>query len=165
MSVLRHIPMSGECPICHVGPEDVRHLLFECIPARELWEKFGVLDSIRSALHVDRSGSIVLEDLLNLPTTPFHLMPTIRSIDVIAVGCWYLWWIRRQATHNEIIPPPNRWPISVMEITGGYNKVSNQNREDTEHRWKRPGPKFVKVNVDAAFYQDAGAGATAAIMR
>ena len=34
-----------------------------------------------------------------------------------------------------------------------------------EHRWKRPDPKFAKVNVDAAFYQDAGAGATAAIIR
>ena len=43
--------------------------------------------------------------------------------------------------------------------------MSKQNREDTEHRWKRPDPKFVKVNVDAAFYQDAGAGATAAIIR
>ena len=26
-------------------------------------------------------------------------------------------------------------------------------------------PKFAKVNVDAAFYQDAGAGATAAVIR
>ena len=91
-------------------------------------------------------------------------MPNMISVGLkegICTTCWYLWWIRRQVTHNETIPPPNRWPISVMAISGGYNKVSNQNREDTEHRWKRPGPKFVKVNVDAAFYQDAGAEATA----
>jgi hypothetical protein len=32
----RHIGDSGECPVCHQGPEDVSHLLFKCPTAREL---------------------------------------------------------------------------------------------------------------------------------
>lgn len=32
-------------------------------------------------------------------------------------------------------------------------------------RWSRPDPRMVKLNVDASFYSDEGAGATAAIIR
>jgi hypothetical protein len=31
-----HIRTSGECPICHEGPEDIGHLLFQCRDARDL---------------------------------------------------------------------------------------------------------------------------------
>jgi hypothetical protein len=44
-------------------PEDVKHLLFECDMARELWSSLGISDVIGEAIQVDRSGSVVLEHL------------------------------------------------------------------------------------------------------
>jgi hypothetical protein len=34
--VNRHIGMSGECPICQLGPEDIQHLLFLCPVATDI---------------------------------------------------------------------------------------------------------------------------------
>jgi hypothetical protein len=54
--VNRHIGQSGECPVCHLGPEDVRHLLFQCATARELWRELGILNVINEAINIDLSG-------------------------------------------------------------------------------------------------------------
>ena len=60
----RHIGTSGECPIYNEGAEDIVHLLFLCHTARELWASLGVHEIIEQAVHADRSGSAVLEYLL-----------------------------------------------------------------------------------------------------
>jgi hypothetical protein len=32
----------GGCPVCNNGVEDVKHMLFTCDRAREVWKKFGI---------------------------------------------------------------------------------------------------------------------------
>jgi hypothetical protein len=59
-----HIGTTGGCPICNQGPEDVSHLLFQCEAAKGIWESLGILELIMQAVHIDRSGSVVLEELL-----------------------------------------------------------------------------------------------------
>ena len=56
----RHVPVSGECPICHQAAEDVLHLLFKCPTAQEIWRLLSMHDIIEEATQVDRSGSAVL---------------------------------------------------------------------------------------------------------
>jgi hypothetical protein len=65
--VARHIKVHPQCPVCKLGPEDVKHLLFTCARAKEVWEKLGILDSINQACIVDASGSVVLEHILHSP--------------------------------------------------------------------------------------------------
>uniref|UniRef100_A0A8I6XJ96 RNase H type-1 domain-containing protein n=1 Tax=Hordeum vulgare subsp. vulgare TaxID=112509 RepID=A0A8I6XJ96_HORVV len=40
-----------------------------------------------------------------------------------------------------------------------------QKRAPMEHRWKRPEPRFIKLNVDASFHADEGAGSVAGVLR
>ena len=56
----RHIRVSPEWPICHSGPEDIRHLAFTCARVRQVWKSLGLDDLIDSTLLTDRSGSVVL---------------------------------------------------------------------------------------------------------
>ena len=42
----RHIGTSGECPLCQLDAEDLRHLLFECAPANELWRPLRLQQTI-----------------------------------------------------------------------------------------------------------------------
>ena len=56
----RHIGSNGACPTCNQGVEDIRHLLFLCTNAKELWRRLGVTHIIDRAIHVDRSGSAIL---------------------------------------------------------------------------------------------------------
>jgi hypothetical protein len=59
----RHAGTSSECPICHQGPEDILHLLFQCSAPREIWMALGIHEMIDEAMMVDRSGSAVLEEI------------------------------------------------------------------------------------------------------
>jgi hypothetical protein len=38
----RHIENSSSCPTCHDGYEDIKHLVFTCTRARDIWQQLGV---------------------------------------------------------------------------------------------------------------------------
>jgi hypothetical protein len=83
----------------------VRHLLFQCATTRDLWRELGILDVIDEALNIDLSGSAILEFLLRAQAKALPGFD-IGEKETIGVACWYLWWIRRQRTHDELAPPP-----------------------------------------------------------
>ena len=130
-----------------------------------MWSRLGLTDFINTATNVDRSGSVIMEYILSIDQTPLPLMPTLEIKQVVVVGCWYLWWTRRLITHNESCPPMVRWPLSVLAITSNYQRAMAKIVVTEEERWLKPDPKFIKLNVDAAFFAEQGVGATAAIIR
>jgi hypothetical protein len=60
----RHIKISGQCPICEVGMEDTKHMLFQCHRAKLIWENLGLDAMIERASSIDHAGQAVLEHLL-----------------------------------------------------------------------------------------------------
>lgn len=54
---------------------------------------------------VDRSGSVILEHLLLADPKPVPIKPNLDVKQILAVGSWYLWWVRRQFTHDGSPPP------------------------------------------------------------
>jgi len=101
----RHIGYTGGCPMCLNGAEDIKHILFSCNRAKEVWRALGIWDSITQFLTVDRSGSVVLEDVIRKDEQ-------VRSLDVgltelILTGGWYIWWERRQHVHVKTIQRPS----------------------------------------------------------
>jgi ribonuclease HI len=160
----RHIGSTGGCPICNQGPEDISHLLFQCETARDLWNKLGIADLILEAEQVDRAGSSVLEELLRRQDNTLAGFSEIGLKELISVSCWYLWWIRRRRTHNEVVPPIYRCKMSILSITANALKASKP-AGTTEARWSKPKPRHVKLNVDASFLEDRHAGAVRAVLR
>ena len=55
--------------------------------------------------------------------------------------------------------------MSVLAFANKSHQANEKNGVTNEQRWLKPSPKFVKLNVDASFYADEGAGASAAILR
>ena len=91
--------------MCLNGAEDIKHILFSCNRAKEVWRALGIWDSITQFLTVDRSGSVVLEDVIRKDEQ-------VRSLDVgltelILTGGWYIWWERRQHVHVKTIQRPS----------------------------------------------------------
>lgn len=60
----RHVKVSAQCPICQGGAEDIKHLLFLCPRAKEIWSHLGLNEAVRQACEFDCSGQNVLEFLL-----------------------------------------------------------------------------------------------------
>jgi hypothetical protein len=87
----RHIKVSTQCPVCKNGPEDICHVLFGCLRAKEVWGELGMLEVIEHAMMVDRSGSVVLEHILRSPNSKIPQLQHVNLHEIITVGGWYIW--------------------------------------------------------------------------
>jgi hypothetical protein len=72
--------------------------------ARDLWNAFGANDIIDDVLQVDRSGPGVLEVLIRRQDNSLLDFNEFGIKEVLVIGCWYLWWLRRRRTHEEEFP-------------------------------------------------------------
>jgi hypothetical protein len=60
----RHVGTSSQCPICSLGCEDILHMLFNCPRAKQIWATLGVGDKISDILQTDRSGSVLIDQMI-----------------------------------------------------------------------------------------------------
>ena len=49
--------------------EDIKHLLFTCSRAKEIWQRLGVWRKLERVLESDRSGSVLVADLIKISRT------------------------------------------------------------------------------------------------
>jgi hypothetical protein len=80
------------------------------------------------------------------------------------VAAWYLWWVRRRRTHNEDVPPIYKCKLSILTIAANARK-QKETHDLRDERWTRLEPHVLKLNVDASFYVDDGAGSAGAVLR
>ena len=66
MAVLanRHISNIGGCPVCKNGVEDIKHVIFTCDRAKAVWSSLRVWEKILEVIRTDRSGSVIVEEVL-----------------------------------------------------------------------------------------------------
>uniref|UniRef100_A0ACD5XFM1 Uncharacterized protein n=1 Tax=Avena sativa TaxID=4498 RepID=A0ACD5XFM1_AVESA len=55
----QHITTNNSCPLCAGSREDIKHTLFLCDGAKEIWKRMGVWNIVTEACAIDRSGSAV----------------------------------------------------------------------------------------------------------
>lgn len=55
--------------------------------------------------------------------------------------------------------------MSVLSLASNYHNIFSWNYAVRQHKWGKPDPRYVKVNVDAAFFEDAAMGAIVAVLR
>ena len=60
----RHIAVNSSCPICSGACEDIKHTLFSCQGAKEIWKRMGLWNLVEEACAIDRSGSAILDYLI-----------------------------------------------------------------------------------------------------
>jgi hypothetical protein len=164
----RHIGTSAGCPVCNLGPEDIRHLLFQCPVAKNLWESIGINGIIEDAILDDRAGSAVLENLLKREDNNLNGMPNTGLIETTVVACWYLWWLRRRITNNESTPSLYYCKMSIFSIVANAAKATKATvvgGMTQTVKWTMPQVRYIKLNVDASFHVDRKKGATAAVLR
>jgi hypothetical protein len=160
----RHIGDSGECPICHLYAEDILHLLLKCEPTRAIWESIGLSNFITDAMVTVRSGSGVLEYIFCLPDNLPSGFSVVELKELVAVTCWYLWWIRCRRTHGDSAPAIYRCKLSILAVSANAAKVSKPSSGEAV-QWSMPDSRWLKLNVDASFHVDKSAGAARAVIR
>lgn len=124
--------------------------------ARWVWE------TIKSALVVDRSGSVVLKELMRNCGKP-AILDMKHWKETIAVGAWYIWWQRRQAVKGEHVAPAPSSAFAIHALSSKFS-IAARPSESREIIWKKPPSKIYKLNVDASYFED-GSGASGAVVR
>lgn len=132
----RGMPKPLECDLCK-EIESVRHLFFDCIVARLLWEDvFEVFD-----IHVINFESIASKWLCNKRFLHFNV--------VTAAILWGVWnnrnnivfnrvtWINMKQVRNLILLYPRNWKIPFKDLEGGK---MDQFMDKMLHKLKTPLP-------------------------
>ena len=162
----RHIDNSSACPACHTNCEDIRHDLFECDQAKEIWRILGIADMINLVLASYRSGSEAVAEFIMRPKLIKELNH-IGLAELILTGGWHIWWQRRKLVHGEPVQNPTRAALSIATLTTNFRRAvkklsKNSKKEDG---WKRPPGGEILLNVDASYKPEVGSGSTGAIIR
>jgi ribonuclease HI len=137
--------------------------MFSCERAKDVWCELGLYETVENALAVERSGSVVLEEILRGNSkTPEHLV-NIGLKEAIVVGGWYIWWQRRELVDGEKVAPLDRTAFSIQALAANYSGAQTL-AVPKEIAWQRPSLNSYKLNIDACFFPN-GSGAAGAIIQ
>ena len=110
-----------------------------------------MLESIESVLPIDRSGSVVLEEILINKNPSVAGLGSIGYKEAIVVGSWYIWWQRREKVKGEQVKDPARSAFAILGLTANY-QGAKQSAEIVKRPSERPPHNTYKLNIDAAFF-------------
>lgn len=111
---------------------------------------------------MDRSGSIVLKEILRQPQIRSPVMNQVGLKESILVGAWYIWWQRREFVKGKYVADPTRTTFSIQALTCNFGRAHNSEPRQTV--WTKPARNSYKLNVDAAFSEN-GTGGAGAVLR
>jgi hypothetical protein len=98
-------------------------MLFTCARAEEIWRCLGITNQLNEVLNLDRSGSIVVHDIImrggRLPS-----LDDVGFAELVLPAGWYIWWERRQKVHDENVQTPFRSSMSIVVLTRNYMVAS-----------------------------------------
>jgi ribonuclease HI len=127
-----------------------------------MWFDLGLSDIIEEALVIDRARSAVLEHLLKMESVPYSGFD-FGLKETIVITFWYIWWIRRRKTHEDVVPSMSHCKMSMLAIAANSAKV--QNKSSGGEKWSKPDVREIKVNVDGSFHYDSLTGLVGAVLR
>jgi hypothetical protein len=159
----RHVGNLGGCPLCMTSCEDIKHMIFSCPRAREVWGCLGLTSRLDSVTNIDRSGSVVVEEII-CRGGRLSSIDNVGFAELVRIAGWYIWWERRQKVHGENIQTPLRSAMSIMVLAKNYTALKKPDAKQREG-WKKLLEGKLLVNVDAAFDEDSGKGATGVVIR
>ena len=86
---------------------------------------------------------------------------------VILCGMWALWMMRNKRRHGELSMPIHQAVIWARDTAFDLWQLNHKDEvvERAVKRWKKPLQGCLKINTDAAFYDESKQGATSCVMR
>lgn len=173
--MIRHMETVGMCDICGLEDESEAHALLRCPRARDIMQAMRQSWNLPDIRVTEYDGKGWLLHLLDR-------WPT-NTRDKLLLVLWRIWYVRNQMIHND---PDHSVRGSVlflesyhdsllmaqqqqMPMQGTGKQKLYQAESSTNARrcrpWVRPSAGHVKINVDAAFFQDSGRAGVGVIAR
>ena len=88
----KHMKVKTHCPECNMGPDSIKHFLFECPRSKEVWRQLGLIDVVKRRCTQFKSGEEVVHELLSMEETEVQILGLPKLKEVVATAAWYLWF-------------------------------------------------------------------------
>jgi len=137
-------------------------MIFTCERAKKVWRSLGIEEKIQSLTLTDRSGSVILEEIITREEQIQNL--DVGFAELVITAAWYIWWERRQLVHGETVQRPSRSAMAIAALTKNY-KLATKKTSVLRQGWKKPPEGKVMVNVDAGYDENGGCGSVGSIIR
>jgi hypothetical protein len=105
----------------------------------------GLDTIIANAMQSEQSGSVVLEELLRSNPCDAPGYSSFKLQELIAITCWYIWWIRRKRTHGESVPPSFKCATSIRGLAANYARAKKVQNQVAKKTWEKPRAMFLML--------------------
>ncbi|KAI4995506.1 hypothetical protein ZWY2020_035409 [Hordeum vulgare] len=137
--------------------------MFSYSRATQVWSSLGLLDAIESVLWIDRSGSVILKEILHHHNPDIPALGSLGFKEAITVGSWYIWWQRREAVKRTSVDSSKRSAFAILGLATNFQGAAGRPNPHVIS-WKKPAFNTYKLNIDVSFFPN-GTGATTAVLR
>ncbi|XP_074297687.1 uncharacterized protein LOC141628441 [Silene latifolia] len=151
----RHIIESPICPKCGTEVECVEHALFWCNEIQDFWRNEG-FQAVSYEAPTESCHDILL--------WAFNKMDA-EAMRRFLMTMWAIWTILNANLFEEEPCPPTRiltgFPRYLAEYSSYAEKVYEPPaipRPDSSNSWSPPGEGVIKLNTDAAMFEDGTMG-------
>ncbi|XP_074349748.1 uncharacterized protein LOC141689374 [Apium graveolens] len=147
----KRIPVNILCPICHDTSETILHCLVLCPFAEICWTRVHV-QPIHGVFHSFCEWLLLLFEQLDK-----------KEVHISVMVCWMLWKHRNELVWNQRSLEISKILESACSILNQWNSVQDKtydrfmaymNHNDGDEHWHTPMTNRVKINVDAAIFDD-----------
>lgn len=149
----KKVELDTRCPMCHRPDEDGGHLFLKCKMVKHVWRAMDMEDT-RLALVNCASQPGVLDHLWNLDSAK-------RDTAVVLLLEW--WSAHNKVDARDKVRMCEDVCFTVRRHLQDFKGNTVTHREPDglagDGGWRRPPENFVKVNFDAAFYEQSWMGA------
>lgn len=149
--ITKRVVMNASCPVSGMAAKTIIHCLVTCRDVQQCWNRVGI-----------GTQNIADADFLGWSVTKFEILPT-RQKCLLVMVCLAIWGAR-----NELVWQNRRSPIlNIVTSAIGHldqwqsaQKFKNESpnsglqQGDGAERWSVPVSNSIKVNVDAALFEE-----------
>jgi ribonuclease HI len=164
----RYVQCPDECPLCTSHVEEDFHVFVSCDGVREAWHVMELSNFIQPWLHSNNN----MRDFI------FHICRNGSELEAsrAAVLLWFIWNNRNNMVWNDTGLSPQQigaqafvywqqWAMINGILTEQQQPAGQVGAASSSVQWIQPPVGFFKCNVDASFYNTAGATGCGWVLR
>ncbi|KAL8104689.1 hypothetical protein AgCh_028771 [Apium graveolens] len=158
--IIRKVEVDSKCPVCNIADETVFHTLVLCPVAQLCWQKMGY----------DNRSSSCLEDWI------VEILQNSRCQErnKVFMVAWAIWKNRNDIVWNQKSQEYEDIVSSALRVLSNWESAQDKSvditvgfltQTDGEVHWKQPQAETVKVNTDAALFENSNCYSYAMVAR
>ncbi|XP_074346278.1 uncharacterized protein LOC141685053 [Apium graveolens] len=152
--ITKRVPIDMLCSWCRGDAETDMHVLFYCDIARNTWIEAG----LRSVLQ-----QVTGEDIFQVFYDLFQNCSSTQCTQIILI-CWSLWTRRNKWVWERVNMSSFGIKAAATNLLTEWRKAQAEKLCDVSHtrrpivvsKWEKPQQNWVKINIDAALFEDIG---------